>query len=71
MDALKSLVQPLVGGGGGSSMIDGVKLVVLGGTVETARRMASSGWYAPLPYCSSIWVVLTCSRFSPHVGRTS
>ncbi|KAF9653209.1 P-loop containing nucleoside triphosphate hydrolase protein [Thelephora ganbajun] len=44
MDALKSLVQPLVGGGGGSSMVDGVKLVVLGGTVETARRMASSGW---------------------------
>ncbi|KAI0076144.1 P-loop containing nucleoside triphosphate hydrolase protein, partial [Panus rudis PR-1116 ss-1] len=43
MDALKSLVQPLVGGGGGS-MIDGMKLVVLGGTVETARRMASSGW---------------------------
>ncbi|KAL6303511.1 P-loop containing nucleoside triphosphate hydrolase protein [Sparassis latifolia] len=45
MDALKSLVQPLVGAGGGSSVIDGVKLVVLGGTVETARRMASSGWY--------------------------
>ncbi|KAF9811133.1 hypothetical protein IEO21_06617 [Rhodonia placenta] len=45
MDALKSLVQPLVGAGGGSSMVDGVKLVVLGGTVETARRMASSGWY--------------------------
>ncbi|KAH9895216.1 hypothetical protein C8Q73DRAFT_790378 [Cubamyces lactineus] len=44
MDALRSLVQPLVGGGGGSSMIDGMKLVVLGGTVETARRMASSGW---------------------------
>lgn len=44
MDALKSLVQPLVGTGGGSSMVDGVKLVVLGGTVETARRMASSGW---------------------------
>ncbi|PCH35982.1 nucleoside triphosphate hydrolase protein [Wolfiporia cocos MD-104 SS10] len=44
MDAFKSLVQPLVGGGGGSSMIDGMKLVVLGGTVETARRMASSGW---------------------------
>ena len=44
MDVLKSLVQPLVGGGGGSSMVDGVKLVVLGGTVETARRMASSGW---------------------------
>ncbi|KAM5533749.1 hypothetical protein V8D89_012622 [Ganoderma adspersum] len=44
MDALRSLVQPLVGGGGGSSMIDGMKLVVLGGTVETARRVASSGW---------------------------
>lgn len=44
MDALKSLVQPLVGGGGGSGMIDGMKLVMLGGTVETARRMASSGW---------------------------
>ncbi|KZT10943.1 P-loop containing nucleoside triphosphate hydrolase protein [Laetiporus sulphureus 93-53] len=44
MDILKSLVQPLVGGVGGSSMVDGVKLVVLGGTVETARRMASSGW---------------------------
>lgn len=26
-------------------MIDGMKLVVLGGTVETARRVASSGWY--------------------------
>ncbi|CAL1706131.1 unnamed protein product [Somion occarium] len=44
MDVLKSLVQPLVGGGGGSGMIDGMKLVVLGGTVETARRMASTGW---------------------------
>ncbi|RDX55258.1 P-loop containing nucleoside triphosphate hydrolase protein [Lentinus brumalis] len=44
MDALRSLVQPLVGGGGGNSMIDGMKLVVLGGTVETARRVASSGW---------------------------
>jgi hypothetical protein len=45
MDALKSLVQPLVGGAGGSSVIDGVKLVVLGGTVETARRVSSSAWY--------------------------
>lgn len=45
MDALKSLVQPLVGGGGGSGMIDGMKLVVLGGTVETARRVSSSAWY--------------------------
>ncbi|OCH91708.1 P-loop containing nucleoside triphosphate hydrolase protein [Obba rivulosa] len=44
MDALKSLVQPLVGGVGGSSVVDGMKLVVLGGTVETARRVASSGW---------------------------
>lgn len=45
MDALKSLVQPLVGGSGGSSVIDGMKLVVLGGTVETARRVSSSAWY--------------------------
>jgi chaperone BCS1 len=44
MDALRSLVQPLVGGAGGSSMIDGMKLVVLGGTVETARRVSSSAW---------------------------
>ncbi|KAL4073818.1 hypothetical protein V8B97DRAFT_1936586 [Scleroderma yunnanense] len=44
MDVLKSLVQPLVGGAGGSSVIDGMKLVVLGGTVETARRVSSSAW---------------------------
>ncbi|THU98917.1 P-loop containing nucleoside triphosphate hydrolase protein [Dendrothele bispora CBS 962.96] len=44
MDALKSLVQPLVAGAGGSSVIDGMKLVVIGGTVETARRMSSSAW---------------------------
>ncbi|KAK0200712.1 hypothetical protein DFS33DRAFT_1490090 [Desarmillaria ectypa] len=44
MDALKSLVQPLVGGAAGSSVIDGMKLVVLGGTVETARRVSSSAW---------------------------
>ncbi|KIM69685.1 hypothetical protein SCLCIDRAFT_720322 [Scleroderma citrinum Foug A] len=45
MDVLKSLVQPLVGGGaGGSSVVDGMKLVVLGGTVETARRVSSSAW---------------------------
>jgi chaperone BCS1 len=44
MDALRSLVQPLVGAGGGSSVIDGVKLVVLGTTVETARRVSSSAW---------------------------
>ncbi|KAK6977499.1 P-loop containing nucleoside triphosphate hydrolase protein [Favolaschia claudopus] len=41
MDALKSLVQPFVSGG---SMVDGMKLVVIGGTVETARRMSSSAW---------------------------
>lgn len=41
MDALKSIVQPLVGG---SSMLDGMKLVMLGGTVETARRVSSSAW---------------------------
>lgn len=44
MDAIKSLVQPLVGGAGGSGVIDGMKLVVLGGTVETARRVSSSAW---------------------------
>ncbi|VDC00078.1 unnamed protein product [Peniophora sp. CBMAI 1063] len=44
MDIVKSLVQPLIGGGASNSMIDGVKLVVLGGTVETARRMSSSAW---------------------------
>jgi chaperone BCS1 len=44
MDALKSLVQPLIGGSASSSMIDGMKLVVLGGTVETARRVSSSAW---------------------------
>lgn len=44
MDALKSLIQPLVGGAGGSSVVDGMKLVVLGGTVETARRVSSSAW---------------------------
>lgn len=37
-------MQPLVGGAGGSSVIDGMKLVVLGGTVETARRVSSSAW---------------------------
>jgi chaperone BCS1 len=42
MDALKSLVQPLMGGS--SSVVDGMKLVVLGGTVETARRVSSTAW---------------------------
>ncbi|KAK0211481.1 P-loop containing nucleoside triphosphate hydrolase protein [Armillaria fumosa] len=44
MDAFKSLVQPLVGGAACSSVVDGMKLVVLGGTVETARRVSSSAW---------------------------
>ncbi|KAI5123305.1 hypothetical protein M0805_009326 [Coniferiporia weirii] len=44
MDALKSLVAPLVGGVAGNSVVDGMKLVVLGGTVETARRISSSAW---------------------------
>jgi len=47
MDVLKSLIQPLVGGAGTSSVVDGMKLVMLGGTVETARRVSSSAWYAP------------------------
>ena len=64
MDALKSLVQPLIGGGGGSSMVDGVKLVVLGGTIETVQRMANSGWYeSPCAFLS--WSLLTrCSQES-------
>ncbi|KAJ6573418.1 hypothetical protein DFH09DRAFT_1151815 [Mycena vulgaris] len=41
MDALRSLMTPLVNG---SSVVDGMKLVVLGGTVETARRVSSSAW---------------------------
>ncbi|KAF8345503.1 P-loop containing nucleoside triphosphate hydrolase protein [Amanita rubescens] len=44
MDVLKSLIQPLVGGAGTSSVVDGMKLVMLGGTVETARRVSSSAW---------------------------
>ncbi|KAA1474083.1 P-loop containing nucleoside triphosphate hydrolase protein [Dentipellis sp. KUC8613] len=44
MEALKSLVQPLVGSVASNSVVDGMKLVVLGGTVETARRVSSSAW---------------------------
>ncbi|KAL0069943.1 hypothetical protein AAF712_002838 [Marasmius tenuissimus] len=57
MDAIKSLVQPLVGGGGG--VIDGMKLVVLGGTVETARRVSSSACEEDYPYD---WLMLWLSR---------
>ncbi|KAJ6608107.1 hypothetical protein B0H10DRAFT_2166645 [Mycena sp. CBHHK59/15] len=55
MDALRSLVQPLVNG---SSVVDGMKLVVLGGTVETARRVSSSAW-SDHPYD---WLMLWLSR---------
>jgi len=44
MDVLKSLVQPLVGSSASSGLVDGMKLVVLGGTVETARRISSTAW---------------------------
>ena len=44
MDALKSLVSPLVGSVAGNSVVDGMKLVVLGGAVETARRVSGSAW---------------------------
>ncbi|KAL5532989.1 hypothetical protein ACEPAF_4763 [Sanghuangporus sanghuang] len=44
MDALKSLVSPLVGTVAGNSVVDGMKLVVLGGAVETARRVSGSAW---------------------------
>ncbi|QRV79585.1 mitochondrial chaperone BCS1 [Ceratobasidium sp. AG-Ba] len=42
--AVSSLVSPFVGGGSSGGMVDGMKLVVLGGTVETARRVSSSAW---------------------------
>ncbi|THH17283.1 hypothetical protein EW146_g3496 [Bondarzewia mesenterica] len=44
MEAIKSLVQPFMGNVASNSVIDGMKLVVLGGTVETARRVSSSAW---------------------------
>lgn len=47
MEVFKSLVQPFVGNVAGNSVVDGMKLVVLGGTVETARRVSSSAWYVP------------------------
>jgi chaperone BCS1 len=48
MEVLKSLVQPLVGSSASSGLVDGMKLVVLGGTVETARRISSTAWYVSL-----------------------
>ncbi|EJD42258.1 P-loop containing nucleoside triphosphate hydrolase protein [Auricularia subglabra TFB-10046 SS5] len=41
MDLFKSLVTPFAGSSG---LVDGMKLVVLGGAVETARRISSSAW---------------------------
>jgi chaperone BCS1 len=64
MEALKSLVQPLVGNVAGNSVVDGMKLVVLGGTVETARRMSSSAWQVITPHyyllCSLSLQVVLC-----------
>ncbi|KAF5331372.1 hypothetical protein D9611_011898 [Ephemerocybe angulata] len=65
MDTLKSFMQPLMGG---SSMVDGMKLVVLGGTVETARRVSSSAWshFVNSHFCEEEqpydWLVLWLSR---------
>ncbi|KAF6755074.1 BCS1 N terminal-domain-containing protein [Ephemerocybe angulata] len=70
MDTLKSFMQPLMGG---SSMVDGMKLVVLGGTVETARRVSSSAWshfvnsfFLTAHFCEEEqpydWLVLWLSR---------
>lgn len=44
MDTFKSLLSPLSGSLASSGMLDGAKLIVLGGTVETARRVSSSAW---------------------------
>ncbi|PVG02471.1 P-loop containing nucleoside triphosphate hydrolase protein [Serendipita vermifera] len=44
METFKSLLQPLQSSAVGSGVLDATKLVILGGTVETARRAASSGW---------------------------
>jgi hypothetical protein len=44
MDTVKSLLSPLSGSLASSGMLDGAKLLILGGTVETARRVSSSAW---------------------------
>jgi chaperone BCS1 len=43
MDALKNILSPL-GGMSTNAFQDTLKLVVIGGTVETARRMSVSAW---------------------------
>lgn len=67
MDVFKSLIQPLVGGTAGSSVVDGMKLVVLGGTVETARRVSSSAWYSTL----SLPIRLHSSHKTRFLGHIS
>ncbi|EIN06198.1 P-loop containing nucleoside triphosphate hydrolase protein [Punctularia strigosozonata HHB-11173 SS5] len=42
MDLFKSVLSPLLGSGG--ALPDTLKLVVIGGTVETARRVSASAW---------------------------
>lgn len=64
MDVFKSLVAPLVGGVAGNGVVDGMKLVVLGGTVETARRISSSAWSAHL-LCSPHFVLSRLFISSP------
>jgi len=42
MEAFKSLLQPLSSSAVGSGVLDATKLVILGGTVETAREYCSA-----------------------------
>ncbi|KAG1833308.1 polyubiquitin-C-like protein [Suillus subalutaceus] len=44
MDALKSMLSPL-GVGSANTIQDTLKLVVIGGTVETARRASAGAWH--------------------------
>lgn len=67
MDAFKSLVSPLIGTAASNSVIDGMKLVVLGGAVETARRVSGSAWYVFVQLYSSCLV----SHAHPHTRRNS
>ncbi|KAI0043678.1 P-loop containing nucleoside triphosphate hydrolase protein [Auriscalpium vulgare] len=62
MDALKSLVQPFLGNVAGNSAVDAMKLVVLGGTVETARRVSSSAWYVSSSFVNSFFLTALFSE---------
>ena len=42
MEAFKSLLEPLSSSAVGSGILDATKLVILGGTVETAREYSMS-----------------------------